>query len=538
MGGLVNALALLIISAGVAYFLLTVGQGIKQLKRDGASLTFMTEVGFGRPFEPLDPTRAVRPGSWHLYFLVPCLNEEKVIGQTVAALRAPAGWSSTVVVVDDASDDRTADVAVLAGHRQVHVLRRTLPDARSGKGAALNAGYAHVDADVRRRGLDPERVLVVVMDADGRLSDGALHEVLPLFDDPTVGGVQLGVRIRNRDSNLLARFQDHQFWALAALAQYGRVATGTVSLGGNGQFSRLTALRELGEEPWKPAALTEDLDLAISLAVRGWRLTTATTAAVDQQGLEEVRPLLKQRTRWFQGQMMAGRRIPEVLRSNRLSHAGAIEMTIYLLLPWVFDLPWSILYHLVVFDLVFNWDHRSVLTGDGWLLVGQAALFYVLGYWPALVAAWLSHRRNPGYGRRLNLVLGHSFVVTNYLSFVGTWRALYRMVRGQGGWVKTARATEVSPAGAPTTVVAGSIAHLAPRRRAVPAVVGYVGLLKLAGSGPHDGTLPAPFWPARALATTHVQLRRRDTCLPGLAGARAPPPRRGRRDGARPTTPV
>ena len=48
------------------------------------------------------------------------------------------------------------------------------------------------------------------------------------------------------------------------MTQYGRIRTGTVSLGGNGQFTRLSALLEIGEQPWN-ASLTEDLDLTISL---------------------------------------------------------------------------------------------------------------------------------------------------------------------------------------------------------------------------------------------------------------------------------
>ncbi|MGW1198558.1 hypothetical protein ACWD4B_22365 [Streptomyces sp. NPDC002536] len=51
--------------------------------------------------------------------------------------------------------------------------------------------------------------------------------------------MQLGVRIRNRRGNFLTWFQDYQFWVMAAVTQFGRNLTSTVSLGGNGQFTRL-----------------------------------------------------------------------------------------------------------------------------------------------------------------------------------------------------------------------------------------------------------------------------------------------------------
>ncbi len=89
------------------------------------------------------------------------------------------------------------------------------------------------------------------MDADGRLSAGALDAVLPLFADECVGGVQLPVRIRRVRGSILTLLQDLEFWGVCAIAQLGRIGSGTVSLGGNGQFTRLTALLELGQQPWR-----------------------------------------------------------------------------------------------------------------------------------------------------------------------------------------------------------------------------------------------------------------------------------------------
>ena len=51
--------------------------------------------------------------------------------------------------------------------------------------------------------------------------------------------------------------------------QRGRQRVGSVGLGGNGQFTRLTALQSLATAPWTDC-LTEDLDLGIRLLCRGW----------------------------------------------------------------------------------------------------------------------------------------------------------------------------------------------------------------------------------------------------------------------------
>lgn len=73
--------------------------------------------------------------------LIPAYNEADLIGDTVAAALAMPDITE-VVVIDDGSDDDTASVASVAGAR-VMVLAEN-----AGKGAALNAGIAEVEADV------------------------------------------------------------------------------------------------------------------------------------------------------------------------------------------------------------------------------------------------------------------------------------------------------------------------------------------------------------------------------------------------------
>jgi len=136
------------------------------------------------------------------WIIVPCLNEERVVGRTVSAalaLAGPAGTISRVLVVDDGSDDGTP--AVLAGidHANLVVMRRVQPNARKGKGEALNAAFQFIVSQTEAEGIDPHRVAVGVIDGDGRGSVNMLVEVARLLQDPVVGAVQCRVRIHNRD---------------------------------------------------------------------------------------------------------------------------------------------------------------------------------------------------------------------------------------------------------------------------------------------------------------------------------------------------
>ena len=83
--------------------------------------------------------------------IVPAWNEEAVIAQTVGQLRAVAeelGRPYELVVVDDASSDRTAELAATAGARVVRVEKRQIAAVRNAGAAATTAPWlVFVDAD-------------------------------------------------------------------------------------------------------------------------------------------------------------------------------------------------------------------------------------------------------------------------------------------------------------------------------------------------------------------------------------------------------
>nr|MBA3488918.1 glycosyltransferase [Longispora sp. (in: high G+C Gram-positive bacteria)] len=340
MEQLYGAAALIVVGFGILYCFGLVAAGALEFRRTHRRVS---DQGCG-DYAVADEAAAsgTTQSSHHVYALVAALNEEAVIEATVRGLLGQSP-QLRVILVDDASTDDTVAIAQHAGGDRIQIVSRVLPDARLGKGPALNVGFAHVIEDVLQRQLDPTQVLVCVMDADGRLSTGAVNNVAVLFEDERVGGVQLAVRILNRDS-LLTEMQDFEFWGVSALAQVGRMGTGTVSLGGNGQFARLSALQGLGRPPWSDS-LTEDLDLTISLLLDGWRLTSSLDASVGQQAVGSLRQLVRQRTRWFQGHMVCGRRLLEIWGSRRMSHAAVFELSLYLSIPWLLVLPWSVFFH-------------------------------------------------------------------------------------------------------------------------------------------------------------------------------------------------
>jgi 1,2-diacylglycerol 3-beta-glucosyltransferase len=215
-----------------------------------------------RATPPPAPADAADGFSW--VFLVPALNEEVTIADSVKRLLALPLARRRIVVIDDGSDDRTPEVLRDLAHPDLTVLRRDPPHAREGKAEALNHAYRLLEDG------DRDRTIVAIVDADGRLHPHAPRYAASQFADPRVGGVQALVRIYNR-RRPLAWLQDVEFAVYGHLFQAGRNDWGTAGMGGNGQFNRLSALDDVADErgPWRDR-LTEDQDLGLRLQLAGW----------------------------------------------------------------------------------------------------------------------------------------------------------------------------------------------------------------------------------------------------------------------------
>jgi 1,2-diacylglycerol 3-beta-glucosyltransferase len=401
---------------------------------------------------------------WH--FVVPCRDEEAVIGDTIRYLRVTFPRAH-VWVIDDDSDDATADIVRSAdGAGFVHLVSRLGPHARTGKGDALNAGYRELRAWHDVGELPADDVIVVVVDADGRPAPDLLEVCAAdhLFGDPDIGAVQVDVRMSNRNTpapgvrrfqrwrrSLLVRMQDLEFSTAIAAIQMSRGYTGTISMGGNGQLTRLSALDSIAGPELRPwgGSLLEDFELGVHVLTAGWKTGFTVDTYVDQEALYSLRRFLAQRTRWGQGTMQCARYVPRIWRSQHVSTLGAAEMFYYLAQPWmqlfgtvVYPIPFILLGISAVQDGEQFWTWFS---GGAWLVF---AAYFVLGILPFLLWGpiyWLRHERRGSVLRGVAWGVAYSLYI--YTFYVTTWRALVRLVRGRNGWAKTRRNAQVTEPG-------------------------------------------------------------------------------------------
>lgn len=368
-------------------------------------------------------------------FLVPALNEARVIEHTLDRLLALPVRHRLVLVIDDGSDDGTGRLVESHGDPRVRLLRREFPHARQGKGAALNAGFHWLLQEASEWPYD--KVIVVIMDADGRLDPEAPDRVAEYFADAHVGAVQVGVRISNREDSVLARLQDMEFVTYTDVFQRARDVWGVAGLGGNGQFVRLAAHVDLMPSPWTDG-LTEDLEQGLRLICAGWRTRYRSDVAVHQQGLVSARRLLRQRSRWFQGHLQAWRQIPGIIRRAPLRtvpHLLHILMVPVLLLVNV-----ALLAALVTMlaGVAVSPVIRSSIA-QPWVFVGWYWLTFALALF---LTASVYARREHGLRLRHVMLLGHAFALYSLLWMPAGYWALGRILRGKQGWHKTERLIE------------------------------------------------------------------------------------------------
>ena len=433
------------------------------------SIGFLTYVGFivipyarHRP----DPGGDPRHFAWHL--MIPCRDEEAVITQTLRYVRDTFPGAH-VWVIDDGSTDDTGRLVADWARRDagVHLITRRLPDARTGKADALNAGYRTLFHWLQAQDAldEADRTILCVLDGDGRLAGNAFRICAgaSLFGDPGVGAVQVDVRMSNRDERVvfpdrgrlanafgrtLVRLQDLEFRTAIAAIQLSRRHTGTVGMGGNGQFTRVSALAGIDTggvgRPWR-GSLLEDFELGVHLLTEGFRTQYTKDTWVDQEGLPNLRRLLTQRTRWSQGTMQCLRYLPQVWRSPHVSTIGAAEILYYLVQPWmqligslVYPVPWLLLAHRYAVDpaTVRAWFD----DGPGWLLFG---IYGTMGILPFVVWGPIYWRRcEPGAGLVRSLGWGLAYALYIYTFYVTCWRAASRIARRRNGWAKTRRNAE------------------------------------------------------------------------------------------------
>ncbi|WP_405745747.1 glycosyltransferase family 2 protein [Streptomyces sp. NBC_01525] len=215
--------------------------------------------------------------------IVPAHNEEEGLPATLESLARQTVPPDRVLVVDDASTDRTGEVAAAHG---ATVLRP--PRNLGSKARAQNHALPHCTTD-----------LVLAVDADTVLAPDYIETVLPVFDDPAVTVAAGTVRTRHtrtiwergRSTEYLFGFHWHR--PIQARANSPMVCSGCCSV------FRRADLVAFGGFPER--TIVEDMDYTWSQQIAGRKAVYVSAAVALAADPEDLTYLRKQVWRWMAG---------------------------------------------------------------------------------------------------------------------------------------------------------------------------------------------------------------------------------------------
>lgn len=369
--------------------------------------------------------------------IVPAHNEEKVICASVRALLASEVSNFKIVVVDDGSTDRTAEVVreTFAGNPRVEVLAK----ANGGKWSALNAGLHYADAEI-----------VVTLDADTIFEPDALPLLLRHFSDPKVAAVAGSTSVGNC-VNVLTRFQALEYVTNQNLDRRAlEMVNGiTVVPGAIGAWRREAVLAVGG---FVPDTLAEDADATTSLAVAGWKILYEPRAIARTEAPETLKGFMSQRLRWMFGTLQVAYKHRGAMLRGKPVGVGAFGLPNIVIFQFLFTLAAPVI------DLMLLW---SLVTGLATFAMQPeagipATLLTVGAYWcyfqlleVATSALAISMERRFHLWKLLPLLFLQRFCYRQLLYVTAvrvTAAALKGRMLGWGSLVRTGRVGPATPA--------------------------------------------------------------------------------------------
>ncbi len=225
--------------------------------------------------------------------LIPAYNEEAVIVRTVRSVLNSDYKDLHVIVIDDGSQDRTAEVAREAFADEIRAGRlQVLRKRNEGKAVALNYGLGFVKEEI-----------YVGIDADTVIAVDAISRLIPHFQDPRIGAMAGNAKVGNR-VNLWTRWQALEY---ITSQNFERRALDllhivTVVPGAIGAW-RTEPVRAVGGYPTQTVA--EDADLTMHLIEEGYKVDYEDRALAFTEAPIDMRGLMRQRFRWSFGTLQA-----------------------------------------------------------------------------------------------------------------------------------------------------------------------------------------------------------------------------------------
>jgi len=346
--------------------------------------------------------------------LIPAFNEEKVIDRTVRSMLASdyAG-PMEILVVDDGSADRTAEIVEAIGDPHVRLIRQQ----NLGKARALQNAVSNAKSEI-----------LVFADADTQFDREALRHLVGALEDPKTGAVSGNARVGN-PRTFAARCQEIEYLCNFNLDRRAYAAWNCITVV-PGAISAIKREAIDAAGGISLDTLAEDTDLTLAIHRAGYRVEYAPQAIALTEAPETFAQLARQRFRWAFGTIQCVWKHRDLVFNPRFKALGWFSLPSI----WFFQVLLVALAPII--DLLFL---QSLLLGHG-----SDILPYFLGFLLCDMALAAVAVKLEGLPARLALrIIPQRFLYRPLLSWV-IWKSLLQAMRGAWvGWGKLPRTAAV-----------------------------------------------------------------------------------------------
>ncbi len=240
--------------------------------------------------------------------------------------------------------------------------------------------------------------------------------------------------------------QDMEFRTIIAGMQALREKTGTVAMGGNGQFTRLSVLDKIKEEfgePWH-GSLLEDYELGVHVLLEGYKSVSLRSAYVTQEAIPSFKNFIRQRSRWAQGNIQCASYLPKIFRSKNFTMKGFLESCYYLALPFfqILSILISVFFICTTIFLLINNPAETIenMRVDIWWL---ALVSFGLSILPFIIWGPVYKKKCESRQTWLkSIIYGLGMWFYSFYMYFCLPIAFYRVITKKKGWLKTRHGIE------------------------------------------------------------------------------------------------
>jgi len=306
----------------------------------------------------------------YISIIVPCHNSDDVIDDTLRSLIDSGYPKREIIVVDDASTDKTYEKVTSYG-RAVTLLHKSKSGGR--KTEAVNFGLLHARGEI-----------VVVIDDDTKVAPGALQELIRPLENNEVAAVGGNIKVKTEREGLLVKLQAVEYMVSMELGRafQSTFYRGVVVISGCFGAFRRDVLRRIGQ--YDPDTITEDLDLTWKIYRLLKRVDYSPKAICYTEAPRTLKALIRQRTRWDRGLLETLAKHRGMMTDSKIGRAGFLLMD-----TLIFEIALLFARPLWVLTLV------TLLYAPWTAIILTVGFYFTLEFLTILVAGLLSNdKRN------------------------------------------------------------------------------------------------------------------------------------------------